>query len=386
MIHCWRWFGPDDPITLSDIRQVGATGIVTALHHLPVGAEWGEALIGERKALIEEAGLKWEVVESVPVPEEVKAGLPGWEAAAEIWATNIRRLGRAGIRTVCYNFMPVLDWTRTEVDHPLQDGSRALRFDFSSYAAFDLFVLARPGARADYTSAQIDAAQQRFEVLSLEEAKTLSRTILSGLPGSEESYTIESFRERITHYRDIDPEQMRKNLGAFLDIVLPAAEAEGVKLALHPDDPPQSLFGLPKVVSTLEDMLAVRALNPQPANGFTLCTGSLGSRMDNDVEEIARVLAPHVYFAHLRAVRHEEDKLSFCEDHHLGGNFEMTRVIGTLLKEESNRGRPIPMRPDHGLRMLDDLGRETPPGYPLLGRLRGLAELRGVEHAIRCMC
>lgn len=385
MLESWRWFGPEDPISLAHIRQTGATGIVTALHDIPNGQEWPLQAIAARREMIEEAGLVWAVTESIPVHEDIKTGAPGWERYAEIWAENLRRLARQGVRNICYNFMPVLDWTRTDLNYPLPGGALALRFDFTAYAAFDLFVLKRDGAQDSYCDADLAAAERWIAQADWHRIDGLTRTIIAGLPGSEESYTLDTFRARLAAYEGCDHTSLRRQLKAFLEIVLPVAEAEGATLAIHPDDPPRDLFGLPRIVSTRADLEAIAQMSDSPALGFTLCTGSLGAHAGNDLPAIARLLGPRVHFAHLRAVKREADPRSFHEDTHLAGDLDMIAVVRELLKIERATGIQIPMRPDHGHRILTDQERDSVPGYPAIGRLRGLAELRGVMHTLNAV-
>ncbi|MCG7521440.1 mannonate dehydratase [Ruegeria sp. Ofav3-42] len=383
MLESWRWFGPTDPVPLSYVRQAGATGVVTALHEIPNGAEWPEDAIARRRDMIREAGLDWIVVESIPVHEDIKCGAPGWERYAHIWAENLRRLARQGIRNVCYNFMPVLDWTRTELNYPMPDGALALRFDFTAYAAFDLFILQRENADRDYAPDDLELAEHWFAQSDSAQQERLTRTIIAGLPGSEESYTLDTLRARIAAYGDMDHAGSRARLGAFLDIVLPIAEEEGVRLSIHPDDPPRDLFGLPRIVSTKDDLDWIIAHNPSPANGVTLCAGSLGVRADNDMLEIIESFGERIHFAHLRTVKREADPRSFHEDCHLAGDTDLVAIIRALLALERRTGRQIPMRPDHGHQILHDQEHQSTPGYPAIGRLRGLAELRGAAAALK---
>ncbi len=385
MQQTWRWFGPSDPVTLADIRQAGATGVVTALHDIANGDVWPSERIAARKAEIEAAGLEWTVVESIPVHEDIKTGAPGWERLAEAWAASLANLAANGIRTICYNFMPVLDWTRTELAHELPDGARCLRFDQIRFAAFDLFVLARAGAEADYTAAEIEAARALHAGMSNAEIRTLTDTIIAGLPGSEESYSLDAFRARLAAYDGIDADALRGRLAAFLGIVVPAAEAAGAVLAIHPDDPPRPLFGLPRIVSTEADMAAISAMSASPAHGFTFCTGSYGVRADNDLVAMLERFGERVHFLHLRTTKREGDGKSFHEAAHLDGDVDMVAVVRKAVEVESRRGVALPMRPDHGHQILDDLRRQSTPGYPAIGRLRGLAELRGVEKAVRAL-
>lgn len=378
MQECWRWFGPDDPVSLSDIRQAGTSGVVTALHDQPNGAVWPKEAIIARKKAIEAAGLTWSVVESIPIHEAIKLGAPGWRDHAEAWAETLKNLANQGIKTVCYNFMPVLDWTRTDLDFALPCGARALRFDFTAYSAFDLFVLERPGADRDYDADDIARAEGWITQSSATDRALLQRTIIAGLPGAEEHYTLASFREQLAKYADLDGAALRAQLKAFLDVVVPVAQMHGVRLAIHPDDPPRRLFGLPRIVSTASDLEQIFAMHPVHEHGLTLCTGSLGVISENDIFQIIKDFGAKIHFAHLRVTRREDDPRSFHEDAHLEGDVSLIRVIAQLLELQHKTGRPLPMRPDHGHRMLSDLERPSTPGYPAIGRLRGLAELRGV--------
>lgn len=388
MEHTWRWFGPNDPITLAEIRQTDATGIVTALHHIPNGDVWSPEEIHARKAEIEAAGLTWSVVESVPVHEHIKWGGPQRGRAVANYAQTLRNLGAAGLRTVCYNFMPVIDWARTDQRFPLPTGGYAMRFDFIAHAAFDLFILQREGAEADYTPDEVDQARAHFTSLDEEQLAALTETVLVGLPGSEETYDLDTLRAGLKLYDGVDASTLRANLGSFLREVVPAAEEANVRLAIHPDDPPRPLFGLPRVVSTADDAQQILDAAPSWANGLTMCVGSYGSVLTNDVVEMTRRFADRIYFAHLRNVTIEPDGKSFFEDSHIDGGSDMVAVIRELVLEERRRARAgepaatIPMRPDHGHFLLDDLTRRTYPGYALVGRLKGLAQLRGVELAV----
>ncbi|MGM8932755.1 mannonate dehydratase [Salinicola halophyticus] len=386
MEHTWRWFGPADPITLDDIRQAGATGIVTALHEIPNGDVWPVEAIAERKCLIESAGLTWSVVESVPVHEAIKQGLPEAQGYIDNYRETLANLGQCGIDVVCYNFMPILDWTRTDLAWPLPNGGTALRFDQTAFAAFDLFLLEREGAATVYSETEREAASAYLETLDAAARTQLVDTVIAGLPGTEEHYTLEDFRQALDAYREIDAERLRANLTTFLRAIVPTAEEAGVRLAIHPDDPPRELLGLPRVVSTAEDAQYVLDSAPSPANGLTFCTGSYGVREDNDLVAMAERFAPHIHFVHLRATRREANPLSFHEAEHLDGDVDMVGVIGALVREQRRRqregGNRLPMRPDHGHHLLDDLTRDSRPGYPLIGRLKGLAELRGVECAV----
>ena len=387
MEQTWRWFGPDDPITLADIRATGATGVVTALHEVPNGEPWTVQAIADRRALVEASGLSWSVVESVPVHEDIKRGGPLRDQWITAYQESLRNLALNGIDVVCYNFMPILDWTRTDLRYVMPDGSWALRFDQDAFAAFDLFILARAGAETDYHDAGIARARAYYETLSPAGRDLLTANIIAGLPGSEEGYTLDSFREMLATYADIDADALRENLAYFLRAVVPVAEEAGVRLAIHPDDPPRSLLGLPRVVSTQSDTQWLLDAAPSVANGLTFCTGSFGVRADNDLVAMARRFAQRIYFAHLRSTQREENPLSFHEADHTGGDVDMVAVIAALVEEERRRDREggprIPLRPDHGHQMLDDQHRESNPGYSLFGRLRGLAELRGIELAVR---
>ncbi|MHC5655653.1 mannonate dehydratase [Stappia sp. ICDLI1TA098] len=385
MFHSWRWFGPADPVTLSDIRQAGALGVVTALHDVPNGTVWPADRIAARKAEVEAAGLVWSVVESIPVHEDIKTGAPGWEEKADAWAQSLTNLARAGVKTICYNFMPVLDWTRTDLVHELEDGSRCLRFDQTALAAFDLFILEREGAAADYPAERIAAARAHFDALSQAARQCLADTVIAGLPGSEESYSLSAFRERLAAYDGLGAEGLRGNLAAFLARIVPVAAREGAVLAIHPDDPPRPLFGLPRIVSTVDDMAAIAAMADTPVNGFTFCTGSYGVRPDNDLPAMFSRFADKVHFLHLRATKREQDPQSFHEAAHLAGDVDMVAMVARIVAEERRRGVSLPMRPDHGHQILEDLRKTSTPGYPAIGRLRGLAELRGVEHAVAAL-
>ncbi|WP_438766295.1 mannonate dehydratase [Kushneria sp. TE3] len=392
MEHTWRWFGPNDPVTLAEIRQAGATGIVTALHGHAPDVPWSVEEIAARQRLIEAAGLSWSVVESVPVPEAIKQALDAEarDRAIGVFCQTLENLAACGIDTVCYNFMPILDWTRTELEWPLEEGGLALRFDQTSFAAFELFILERPGARALYSEAEIEAARQRFEGMDDTARERLVTTLIAGLPGADQHYTLAQFLEHLGAYEAIDEGQLRANYRHFLQAVVPVAERLGLRLAVHPDDPPRPLLGLPRIVSTAEDARWVLDQVKSPANGLTFCTGSYGVREDNNLVAMAREFAPHIHFVHLRATRRDvDDPASFIEAGHLDGDVDMVGVIGELVKEERRRKESgdarLPMRPDHGHKLCDDKTRQTNPGYPLIGRLKGLAELRGVECAVQAL-
>jgi mannonate dehydratase len=383
----WRWFGPKDSVPLRHIRQAGATGVVSALHHLPNGAVWPIEDIRRTKAHVEEAGLRWSVVESVPVHEDIKQGKGEAERYLANYAQSLRHLAACGITTVCYNFMPLLDWTRTQIAWLLPDGAEALRFDAVDAALFDLYLLKRDGAEASHAPEVVAQARKRHDVLSPTERDAIVRTILLGLPGTVEDLTLEEFRVALAQYHSIDSERLRENHAAFLRYVVPVAEECGVSLCIHPDDPPFSIFGLPRIASTSADLDAILAAVDSPANGITFCTGSLGAHPENDLPAIFRRVGHRVHFLHLRNVQREADG-SFYEADHLGGSTDMAAIMRVIIDELDHRAQrgnanPLPMRPDHGHRMLGDLDHSFYPGYSAIGRLRGLAELRGLERGIR---
>lgn len=380
MIETWRWFGPNDPITLADVRQTGATGIVTALHEVPVGTPWTYEAVAERKAMIEAAGLSWEVCESIPVADAIKCGADDAQELIDNWITSLRALGRAGIPTVCYNFMPVLDWTRTTLTHPRPDGARALRFELSDFVAYDLFMLKRD-AFDSYPEALVTQARARFATMNDKARKTLEETVIAGLPGGAEPLNRASLLRKIDTFDGLSADEVRGNLRRFLKAVVPVAEELGVALAIHPDDPPIPLFGLPRIVSCADDIETILAVSDSPANGITLCCGSYGASATNDVEEMTERFVDRVNFAHLRNVLLDEDG-SFEEAPHLAGRVDMVRIISTLRAHERDSGRNIPMRPDHGHLFGRDAALPSNPGYSYIGRLRGLAELRGVSEAL----
>ena len=386
----WRWYGPNDAVTLAEIRQTGATGIVTALHHIPAGEVWPTDEIKTRQQTITEAGLRWSVVESVNVHESIKTAAPDREDYLEKYRQTLKNLAECGVRTVCYNFMPVLDWTRTDLTYPVTDGSLALRCDVRAIVAFDLYLLERPGAQGDYSEEQQQAARDFLDTLSEEDRKSLSRTMMAGLPGTNEVYEPAEFRQLLSAYDQIDAQQLKKNLFYFLRAVVPTAEAVGINLCIHPDDPPFPVLGLPRIVSTETDLRELVEAAPSSSNGLTFCTGSLGARGDNDLPGIVERLGSHIHFVHLRNVQREADG-SFYEADHLDGSTDMFAVMRALVAEQQRRaadGREdvaLPMRPDHGHQMSFDAGRNFFPGYSAVGRLRGLAELRGLELGIRKM-
>jgi mannonate dehydratase len=390
MEQTWRWFGPQDPIALRHVAEAGATGIVTALHQIPGGTPWSDDAIAERKAMIEAEGLRWSVVESIPVTNAVKARTAGRRNDVDAWTATLRALGRAGIRTVCYNFMPIVDWTRTDLAWPVPHRGLALRFDIVDFAAWDIFVLRRPDAADNYGTATVAAAETRAAATSEARKAELERIILAGLPGSDFAYDRQTFLELMEQYADMTADDLRANLAEFLREVVPVAEEAGIRLAIHPDDPPMPLFGLPRVVSTAADAQALLDAVPTEANGLTFCVGSYGSRADNNLVAMIENFAPRIHFLHLRNVTIEAPGI-FHEAEHLGGSSDMVAIVTAIAVEERKRkaaGRldaQIPMRPDHGHLLTADPVRNANPGYSYLGRLRGLAELRGVEQAVAAL-